>query len=170
VTTDLSGDLLDGFMLIERYAAEDWKLIDDGRPTTPVNPCLDSVQTDTVVDVGAIRLHRRAPWNATLRPDRRLWFAQADGRYFTVESEQGGPAIWFVWEVGTDGLPLNGDLDQAFVAIAMNLPQARHAITLRLAGKAESEIRTELRDMGRAGTGRNHPRHVARRRGTPWPT
>jgi hypothetical protein len=52
-----------------------------------------------------------------------------------------------------------------FVALVFNQAQVRLAIQMRLDGKTEDEIRQAVHQAPRPGTGRNHPSHVARRRG-----
>lgn len=108
-----------------------------------------------------IRLSRRAPWNDRLRNPYRTRYAQVDGRRFLIESDS-LRSPWFVWEVQHDGTIANHDRD--FVALAFNLPAVRLALQLRVDGKSEDEIRAAVSTAGSAGTGRNHPRNVERRR------
>ncbi len=111
-----------------------------------------------------IRLSQIAPWNRRLRNPYRTRYTQHDGRYFKVEADR-LDAPWFVWEITADGEPINDSWDDAFVARAWNLPAVRRAIELRVEGKTEKEISAALRELPSAGTGRNHPRNVAARRG-----
>jgi hypothetical protein len=113
----------------------------------------------------AIHLSKTAPWNPRVRRTYREWFAQVDGRRFRIEADR-LDAPWFIWEVEHDNTISNPETD--FVAIAYNLPAARLAIQFRVDGKTEDEIRTAMSKAPRAGTGRNHPRHVAHRRS--WKT
>lgn len=109
-----------------------------------------------------IRLSQTAPWNRRLTNPYRTRYAEYSGRYFQIEADR-LDAPWFVWEIDRDGNLLGGP-DAAFVVIAMNLPQARRAIELRVEGMDGTQIADALRAMGSAGTGRNHPRNVERRR------
>lgn len=109
-----------------------------------------------------IRLSQAAPWNKALTNPYRTRYAEHGGRYFRIEADR-LDAPWFVWEIDREGNLLDGP-DAAFVAIAMNLPQVRRAIEMRAAGSSTDEIRPALSAMGRAGTGRNHPSNVERRR------
>lgn len=111
-----------------------------------------------------IRLSRSAPWNPNLR-NSRIRYIQAGDRKFTADLEGG---IWSVWECDETGHALGWrtlDIEAAFVALAFNQAQVRLAIQMRLDGKTEDEIRKAVHRAPRPGTGRNHPKHVARRRG-----
>lgn len=115
-------------------------------------------------EAAMIHLHRKAPWNTSLR-DWRTRYIQVGNRKFTAELDGG---IWSVWEVGDDGLPLgwreHGVRDEMSVALAFNQQQVRLAIDLRLGGKNEDEIRKAVHAAPRLGTGRNHPKNVEARR------
>lgn len=119
-----------------------------------------------------IRLHRIAPWDRSLR-GRGNRYAQIGGRLFHAERVGG---VWSIWEIDRSGLPLGlsgatygadaaAVVAAAFGGHASNLPQVAAAIAMRLDGKGEDEIRDALLAMPAAGTGRNHPKNVARRRG-----
>lgn len=114
-----------------------------------------------------IHLHRTAPWNSSLRPQYRVWYAEVDGRYFKVQSDPGRTVLWSVYEIDAedDIIKQAADgFDNSFVAIAFNLPQVRLAIQMRIDGKSEDEIRRAVIAAPSAGTGRNHPRNVAARK------
>ncbi len=104
-----------------------------------------------------MRLSQTAPWNRQLTNPYRTRYTEHGGRYFRIAARWlDGP--WFVWEIRADGT------DIGLVAAASNLPQARQAITMHVDGDDRDTIAEALVKMGGAGTGRNHPDNVARRR------
>lgn len=109
-----------------------------------------------------IRLSQTAPWNPELTNPYRTRYAEHGGRYFRAESHYLG-GHWFVWEIDRDG-EIPGDPKDAIVAMALNLPQVRLAVELRVEGKDNDAIRGALIALGPQGTGRNAPRNVERRR------
>lgn len=109
----------------------------------------------------AVRLSQRAPWNARLLNPYRTRYALVGGRRFIAEAENLRD-LWTVWEVDEDGRVVNPDRD--FVGLAFTLAQVRLAVQMRIGGKSEDEIRTAMVTSPRPGTGRNHPRHVERRK------
>lgn len=155
---------LDDFLLTERYDAGHWTLVDTGH-TDDTGTGTDTAggsggpvpaPAAAVTAVRTIRLHKRAPWNTRLRRTYREWFTEVDGRYFKIRADYlQGP--WYVWEIRRDGT----DVD--VVAAVRNLPQARLAIDMHLDGRTGKEILEATVAYGGAGTGRNHPRHVAHR-------
>lgn len=96
----------------------------------------------------------------------RTRYALVDGRRFKIESDR-LDAPWFVWEVQEDGNVADHARD--FVALAFNLAHVRLAIQMRVDGKTEDEIRAAIAHTPRVGTGRNHPRNVAHRKGLRCP-
>lgn len=106
-----------------------------------------------------IHLHKVAPWNPKLRNSYRERFAQVGDRYFRVESGR-MDAPWLVFEIDA-----SGDLvdDRPSVALCFNLPAARQAIQDRVDGMDPDAVCRKALNAPRAGTGRNHPRHVAER-------
>lgn len=109
-------------------------------------------------------LHRSAPWNDELHAGN-IRYTQVGDRKYTASPDGG---VWNVWVVDAEGLPRDADgtFDAGmFVVIAFNLAQVRAAIDLHGAGQTTEEIQDFILAMPRVGTGRNHPRNVARRRG-----
>lgn len=109
-----------------------------------------------------IHLSQTAPWNSRLTNPYRTRFTEHGGRYFRAESYNLS-GFWFVWEIDRDGETL-GDPKTAIVAMALNLPQVRLAVELRVEGKDTDAIRNALIALGPQGTGRNSPENVERRR------
>lgn len=126
----------------------------------------------------SIVLHRSALWNPALPSGGRHSYTQVDDRKFHAERSGG---MYTIYQVGDDGITLGWETARdehgltdlaklaaitsaAFVATAFNRPQVRLAIQLRLAGKTEDEIRVAVHLLGSAGTGRNSPGNIARRR------
>lgn len=117
-----------------------------------------------------VTLHQTAPWNDRLTNPYRTRYAQVDGRYFKVEADR-LDAPWFVFEIdpADDIVVQMADQDRyVIVAIVFRLDHARLAIQMRANGASKEEIEAALRAAPSPGTGRNHPNHVARRRG--WRT
>lgn len=115
----------------------------------------------TTTPAPPVVLSQRAPWNSALRNPYRTRYTLVGGRRFIAESERLDD-LWTVWEVDEDGRVVKPDTD--FVAHAFTLALVRLAVQMRVAGKTEDEIRTAMITTPRPGTGRNHPRHVERRR------
>lgn len=108
--------------------------------------------------MAGIRLSQVAPWNDRLTNPYRTRYAQHGGRYFRIEANNLRD-LWSVYEISEKGEEL------ALVDFVWNLAQARLIIDLFVAGKTADEIDQAIRDAPRPGTGRNHPRNVARRQG-----
>ncbi len=89
-----------------------------------------------------------------------VWYAEIGGRYFTVERDMSRDP-WFVYEIDKDGEIVG---DSGSIALCFNLQAARGAITDHLAGMNPEEVSTRAITAPPAGTGRNHPKHVERRR------
>lgn len=107
-----------------------------------------------------IRLSKVAPWNADLRNTYRQRYTQVGGRYFKLEADH-LDAPWFVYEINADGTLVDG---RASIALCFNLTAARQAIQDLIDGMSPDDVFRKAISAPRAGTGRNHPKHVERRR------
>lgn len=108
------------------------------------------------MDETPISLHRTAPWNRALRNTYRERYATAAARFFKVEAEF-LDSPWYVHEITEDGTWVR------IIALCWNLTAARQAIQDTLNGLTVEQVQDRAHAAAPAGTGRNHPHHVARR-------
>ncbi len=108
-----------------------------------------------------IRLSQVAPWNRSLTNPYRTRYAEHGGRYFRIEADR-LDGFWFVEEITADGVDLPSDMH---IAMCRNLSAARQAIADYVGGMSREETFRKALSAPGAGTGRNHPKNVERRRG-----
>lgn len=104
-----------------------------------------------------IKLHQKAPWNRHLRNTYRERYTQVGDRYFQVQADNLS-SPWFVHEINADGSWVK------LIALCWNLPAARQIIQDSADGYTDDEVQARADTAKSAGTGRNAPRNVERRR------